>query len=89
MFRLCDCDYLMDKGKEIATVKITYETAEEMGNALLDAVALAEEHKEEVVITSTKANKLIALIGEEDCGSRFVVEPPVSKPNEPNLRVVA
>ena len=70
-------------------MKITFETAEEMGNALLDAVALAKEHEEEVVITSTKANKWIALIGEQDCGTRFTVEPPVKQPDEPHLQVVA
>lgn len=70
-------------------MKITFETAEEMGNAFLDAVALAKEHDEEVVITSTKANNWIALIGEQDCGTRFIVEPPVSEPDEPNFKIVA
>lgn len=70
-------------------VKITFETAEEMGNALLDAVALANEHDEEVVITTTKADKWIALIGEQDCGTRFIVERPVEEPDEPDLKVVA
>ena len=70
-------------------MKITFETAEEMGNALLDAVALSREHNEEVVITSTKANKWIALIGEQDCGTRFTVEPPITKPDDVNLKIVA
>jgi len=86
---LCIIESRHEITEEGEKVKITFETAEEMGNALLDAVALAKEHDEEVVITSTKENNWISLIGEQDCGTRFIVEPPVKEPDEPHLQVVA
>jgi hypothetical protein len=70
-------------------MKFDYETAIEMGNALLDAAALAKEHKEDATLTTTKNNKWIAFIGEPDCGTRLFVEPPIPEPDEPNLKVVA
>jgi len=70
-------------------MKFDYETAVEMGNALLDAAELAKTHDEEATLTTTKNNKWIALIGEPDSGTRFFVEPPISEPDEPTLKVVA
>ena len=70
-------------------MKFDYETAIEMGNALLDAAELAKEHNEDVTLTTTKNNKWIALIGEPDCGTRLFVEPPVEEPDKAHLQVVA
>ena len=70
-------------------MKFDYETAIEMGNALLDAAALAKSHKEDAILTTTKNNKWIAFIGEPDCGTHLFVEPPNPEPDEPHLQVVA
>jgi hypothetical protein len=70
-------------------MRICFETAKEMGEALAHAVELAEKYNEEVVLTTTKGNKWIALVGESDCGTRFIVDPPVSKPDSHNLRLVS
>ena len=70
-------------------MRICFDTAREMANALLDAVELAEKYDEEVVITSTLGNKWIALVGDSDTGTRFVVNPPRSEPDTPPLRLVS
>ena len=70
-------------------MRICFETAREMANALLDAVELAEKYHDEVVITSTLGNKWIALVGDSDTGTRFIVHPPHSDPDTPQLRLVS
>jgi hypothetical protein len=69
-------------------MRICFDTAREMANALLDAVELAEKYEYQVVLTTTKENKWIALIGEPDSGTRFIVDPPISEPDEPQLKLV-
>lgn len=68
-------------------MRICYETAKEMAEALLIAVELAEKYDEEVVLTVTKTNKWIALIGDEDCGTRFKIDPPAEKHEIPKLSI--
>ena len=79
----------MIQREENLWMKFDYETAIEMGNALLDAAELAKAHNEDVTLTTTKNNKWIALIGEPDCGTRLFVEPPIPEPDEPKLKAIA
>jgi len=70
-------------------MRICFETAEEMGNALLDAVELGRQTGQEVVISSTLNNKWLAFVGDPDSGTRFRVDPPIEKPDTPYLRVAS
>ena len=70
-------------------MRLTLETAEEMGEALLDAVELAKKTKEEVALTTTRSGKWLAISGDHDCGTRFTVDPPIEKPDTPKLRAVS
>lgn len=70
-------------------MRLTLETAEEMGEALLDAVELARKTNGEVALTTTRSGKWIALSGDHDCGTRFTVDPPIEMPDTPKLKVVS
>jgi hypothetical protein len=70
-------------------MRLTLETAEEMGEALLDAVDLAKKTKEEVALTTTRSGKWLAISGEHDCGTRLIVDPPIEKPDTPKLRAIS
>jgi len=78
---VCTGEYLM--------MRLTLETASEMGEALLDAVELAKNINEEVGLTTTRSGKWLAISGDHDCGTRFVVDPPIKMPDAPTLTVVS
>jgi hypothetical protein len=70
-------------------MRLTLETAEEMGEALLDAVELAKKSNEEVALTTTKSGKWVAFSGDHDCGTRLIVDPPIKMPDTPKLKAVS
>lgn len=74
---------------EYSMMRLTLETASEMGEALLDAVELAKNINEEVGLTTTRSGKWLAISGDHDCGTRFVVDPPIKMPDAPTLKVVS
>ena len=61
-------------------MRFTSEEAEEIGEALLDAVTLGRSTKTSVNITTTRSGKFIALVGDKDCGTWFEVDPPTEEP---------
>ena len=69
-------------------MRLTFETAEEMGEALLDAVVLAKKTNTEVAITTTKLGKWVAFSGDHDCGTRITVDPPIEMPDTPKLKAI-
>lgn len=69
-------------------MRLTLETAEEMGEALLDAVELAKKTNEEVGLTTTRSGKWLAIAGDHDCGTRMTVDPPPEMPDIPKLKAV-
>lgn len=67
-------------------MRMSVEEAEEFGNALLDAVALARQNQSEAHIT-TLGKSMVAFIGEEDSYTSMTVDPPEAMPEY--LQVVA
>ncbi len=61
-------------------MRLTSEEAEEIGEALLDAVTLGRSTKASVNITTTRSGKYVALVGDKDCGTRYEVDPPTEEP---------
>ena len=70
-------------------MRLTLETAEEMGEALLDAVELAKKTNEEVGLTTTRSGRWLAIVGDHDCGTRLTVDPPTEMPGTPKLKAVS
>ena len=59
-------------------MRMSVEEAEEFGNALLDAVALARENKSEAHIT-TLGDKMLAFTGDKDVHTTLTIDPPEEK----------
>lgn len=67
-------------------MRMSLKEAEELGNALLDAVELATANDAEAVITRVK-DSFVAFIGEEDSYTAMIVDAPI--PEQEDLRIVA
>lgn len=70
-------------------MRFTNNEAVELGNALLDAVELSEKCNDEVNITSTRSGNLLAIHGDKDCGTRYIVDPPIIEPDLPEMSIAS
>jgi len=62
-------------------MRFTHKEALELGNALLDAAELSQKCEKGVMITQTGSGRMIAIHGQDDCGTRYKVDPPIVEPD--------
>jgi len=70
-------------------MRFTHNEALELGNALLDAAELSQKWEKGVMITQTGSGRLVAIHGQDDCGTRYKVDPPIVEPDPSEVSIAS